>query len=203
VTCGILSNLSSRSPYRQPGCAAIRARSPDRGPYQNIDERVTLSKTSARKKRQNFTAAPDPALGNSDTIATDRCSLPERPDRRHARILYVIGSLDVGGSERHLAAIAPRLRQHGWQTSIYCLSHRGALADGVEEKGVPVVGTPDRLPARSRLLRLSRLVFSCLALFFVLLRRRGAGHRSYISFCRWRTSSAARWRFWHASRRES
>ena len=33
-------------------------------------------------------------------------------------LLYVIGSLDVGGTERHLALLAPRLKRLGW-----CSSH--------------------------------------------------------------------------------
>ena len=41
------------------------------------------------------------------------------------KILYIIGSLDLGGAERHLALITPRLKQLGWQPVIYCISRRG------------------------------------------------------------------------------
>ncbi|MEE9587870.1 MAG: glycosyltransferase [Hyphomicrobiaceae bacterium] len=96
----------------------------------------------------------------------------DRPTR--GRILYVIGSLDVGGTERHLARIAPRLAQRGWEISIYCLTHRGIQADAVARGGVNVIA-PSAGPARpnaSRLQRLYRLTLTASKLLTVLTRQR-------------------------------
>ena len=57
------------------------------------------------------------------------------------RILYVIGSLDVGGAERHLVQVCPRLSDYGWVPRIYCVSHRGTQADEAEAHGVSVVSS--------------------------------------------------------------
>lgn len=56
-----------------------------------------------------------------------------RPDA-----LYVIGSLDMGGAERHLVQILPELKRRGWQVEVYCVAKRGVMADALEKQGVPV-----------------------------------------------------------------
>src|SRR5689334_2342844 len=58
------------------------------------------------------------------------------------KILFVIGSLDLGGTERHLALITPRLKQLGWDPVIYCITHRGTQCAEVERSGVRVIGPP-------------------------------------------------------------
>jgi len=79
------------------------------------------------------------------------------------RILYVIGSLNVGGAERHLTNVAVRLKRRGWEPEIFALSPHGPLADSLSEAGVPVYGVTlpkwlvsvvrnDRLRARIGLL---------------------------------------------------
>jgi glycosyltransferase involved in cell wall biosynthesis len=88
-------------------------------------------------------------------------------------ILYVIGSLDVGGTERHLSTIAPRLKQRGWSPRIYCITRRGRQSKQVEEAGVEVIGPPweinvDQTPIK----KVFRLAASCLKLFFLLLTER-------------------------------
>jgi len=49
-------------------------------------------------------------------------------------------SLDVGGTERHLSLIAPRLKERGWRPVIFCLWRRGQLASVLEKAGVEVIG---------------------------------------------------------------
>ncbi|MGE3159604.1 MAG: hypothetical protein AB7K78_23170, partial [Xanthobacteraceae bacterium] len=44
-----------------------------------------------------------------------------------AEILFVIGTLEVGGTERHLATLAPALVKLGWIVSVYSLAGGGAL----------------------------------------------------------------------------
>jgi glycosyltransferase involved in cell wall biosynthesis len=67
-------------------------------------------------------------------------------------ILLVTGSLDYGGTERHIALIAPALRRAGLDVSIYCLSGPGAFAEEVAAQGVPIHESPGsaRRPSRAR-----------------------------------------------------
>lgn len=58
-------------------------------------------------------------------------------------LLFVTISLDLGGAERHLALIAPRLKTLGWKPEIYCLWRRGQQAAALEDQGITVSG-PDR-----------------------------------------------------------
>ena len=57
------------------------------------------------------------------------------------RVLNIIGSLDVGGAERYLSRVAPRLREHGVEVEICCLEKTGALLAETEAAGVTVHGT--------------------------------------------------------------
>lgn len=93
------------------------------------------------------------------------------------RILYVIGSLDVGGAERHLSQIAVRLKHRGWEPEVFALSPGGPLAPYLEAAKVPIYGVelPKWLAAAIRNDRLRAhvgLVLATLALVFTLWRRR-------------------------------
>ncbi len=59
-----------------------------------------------------------------------------------APILFVIGDLAVGGAERHLAAILPRLAGEGLRPLVYTLAAGGALAADLAAAGVEVVMPP-------------------------------------------------------------
>lgn len=102
---------------------------------------------------------------------------PERTTKLHeemrkprSSIFYVVGSLDVGGTERHLTQIIPRLKSLGWQPIVYCLEHRGSLVSSLEQHGVEVIAPP--LQSMRRLSRYAHLLMSALYLLFLLLRRR-------------------------------
>ncbi len=60
------------------------------------------------------------------------------PSRRK-RVMFVIGSLDIGGTERHVTQIAPALVSRGYMVSVFCLSHGGALAGELADSGVEVI----------------------------------------------------------------
>lgn len=92
--------------------------------------------------------------------------------KSNATILYVIGSLDLGGTERHLAQLAPLLQKHGWSPVIYCLTHSGIQRAELERQGVTVIGPPIELKARSRLVRFLGLWASCIKLLAILVRSR-------------------------------
>lgn len=53
------------------------------------------------------------------------------------RLLFVIGSLDYGGAERHLVRILPGLARD-WDVSVFTLSHPGAQANELRSKGIAV-----------------------------------------------------------------
>lgn len=123
-------------------------------------------------------SAPDAMSGSSDKT-----------------ILYVIGSLDLGGAEAHLVSLTPRLKRHGWQPILYCLTHTGAQAAELANSGVEVMGPPFDVyqGARWRPIRALAIALSAIKLFWVLVRRRPAiAH----FFCHWRTRSALPQRSW-------
>ncbi len=96
---------------------------------------------------------------------------PSPGSDREQSILFVIGSLDIGGAERHLASITPRLKQRGWQPTIYCLTAPGGQAAEVQRAGVEVIGPP-LTAARGPLFKALAITLSCLKLFGVLIWRR-------------------------------
>ena len=53
-------------------------------------------------------------------------------------IIIVVGSLDVGGTERHLISVLPKLISNGWSVRVITTFKRGILAPAFEKRGVPV-----------------------------------------------------------------
>lgn len=73
------------------------------------------------------------------------------------KILYVIGSMEVGGAEQHLLRVARALVARGWKPVVFALSPDGPLTSEFEEAGVPVLGVS--LPTGwNRWLRHPRLI---------------------------------------------
>ncbi|KTD60718.1 glycosyltransferase [Legionella shakespearei] len=90
------------------------------------------------------------------------------------KILYVIGSMQVGGAERHLYRIASELAKSDYQIQIFALDPEGPLKQLFEENGIRVRGV--RFPAwikkfmkTNRILAWISLVISSLYLFLTLL----------------------------------
>lgn len=73
------------------------------------------------------------------------------------KILYVIGSMEVGGAEQHLLRIAGALAARGWKPTVFTLKTGGPLTAAFQAAGVPVRGVtvPSGL---ARLLRHPRLI---------------------------------------------
>lgn len=90
---------------------------------------------------------------------------------KNTEILYVIGSLDLGGAERHLAQIAPALKTIGWAPTIYCLTHHGVQSSELESHGVTVIGPPVNTNTIA-FLRPFALMASCARLLAILIWRR-------------------------------
>ncbi|KTT12441.1 hypothetical protein NS2R_09595 [Pseudomonas oryzihabitans] len=99
--------------------------------------------------------------------------------KKNNRILYVVGSLEVGGAERHIVRLVGLLRAKGWEPEIFTLALKGPLIQTVRELDIPVFGTT--LPAwlkrcvsndraRARIL----LLCTAMKLLYLLWRRRPA-----------------------------
>ncbi len=54
------------------------------------------------------------------------------------RLLHVIQDLGIGGTERLLEGLLPRLRQAGHEVFLFCLSNLGPLASSLQEAGIVV-----------------------------------------------------------------
>jgi glycosyltransferase involved in cell wall biosynthesis len=88
-------------------------------------------------------------------------------------ILYVIGTLHVGGSERHLSSVSRRLVGLGWKVSVYSLAGTGPLRGELEQGGVAVVVPPvERSGPASLPVRLVRLAIAASHLFWTMIVRR-------------------------------
>lgn len=73
------------------------------------------------------------------------------------KILYVIGSLEVGGAEQHLLRVTRELVRRGWCPEVFALSTGGTLTQEFSDAGVPIHGA--QLPVWiKRILRAERVV---------------------------------------------
>ncbi|MBI1649847.1 glycosyltransferase [Hyphomicrobium sulfonivorans] len=92
------------------------------------------------------------------------------------RVLFVIGSLDVGGAEKHVASLSIELKKRGWQPEILVLFPGGPLTSILAENGVVIhsVAASNWLMrgVSSKRLRSSiDLILSAISLFGGLWRR--------------------------------
>lgn len=86
------------------------------------------------------------------------------------RLLIVIGSLERGGAERHLAQVLPQLVREGYDVEVFCLMQRGELAQEIEQAGVKVSGRFARPnPGFRRWIALGQRAISLAA--YLLIRR--------------------------------
>jgi glycosyltransferase involved in cell wall biosynthesis len=59
-------------------------------------------------------------------------------DSRPLRVVFLIGTLEVGGTERQLVELASRLDRQRFEPVIYCLAAPGPLAEEARRRGVEV-----------------------------------------------------------------
>jgi hypothetical protein len=77
------------------------------------------------------------------------CSLPHpfqaqlRKDRR-TRVLHLIETFDVGGTETQMVELALRMRSTSYDVTVACLSAKGPLRRVLERAGIPVVEFPKK-----------------------------------------------------------
>ncbi|MEK9967833.1 MAG: glycosyltransferase [Ferrovibrio sp.] len=86
------------------------------------------------------------------------------------RLVIVIEALDRGGAEWHLLQTLPHLKSRDFDIEIFCLRHRGELADEMERRGIVVHGYA--ASQNSLLIRLVQVAVRAFGLFFYLLRYR-------------------------------
>lgn len=80
----------------------------------------------------------------------------------NSRLLFVTLSLDVGGTERHIARVSVELARRGWPVGVFCFNQLGAFAGETRAAGVEVLGPP--IPADlSRTSRPKRAALTALA----------------------------------------
>jgi len=73
------------------------------------------------------------------------------------KLLYVIGSMELGGAEQHLLRVSTALRRRGYAPEVFAINPGGPLTQAFIDGGVPVHGV--RLPGwATRLLRNQRLI---------------------------------------------
>jgi glycosyltransferase involved in cell wall biosynthesis len=90
------------------------------------------------------------------------------------RVTVVVGSLKLGGCERHLSIVLPALHRRGFDIVVYTLTERGALADTIEAQGVQVIGALGRDRRYMSLPRLVRGGLVMVNLILHILRHRPA-----------------------------
>jgi glycosyltransferase involved in cell wall biosynthesis len=58
--------------------------------------------------------------------------------KRRRGVLFVIGTLDLGGTESQLVLLATELKKRGWRVEVFALSEGGVLAEPLRRAGIPV-----------------------------------------------------------------
>jgi glycosyltransferase involved in cell wall biosynthesis len=94
------------------------------------------------------------------------------------RLLFVIGSLEVGGAEQHLVRVAAELKARGWSPEVFVFVTGGPLSVKLSDEEIPIYGISIR-PWFDRInnLRLRagcRLIATAALLCWTMLQRRPA-----------------------------
>ncbi|WP_292492764.1 glycosyltransferase [Mesorhizobium sp.] len=77
----------------------------------------------------------------TDVESQQRAAIPATLLIRSRRrgVLFVIGTLDVGGTESQLVLLAKELKKRGWKVEVFALSRGGVLAQTLRGAGIPVL----------------------------------------------------------------
>ncbi|MER9457484.1 MULTISPECIES: glycosyltransferase [unclassified Mesorhizobium] len=70
--------------------------------------------------------------------------------RTRRNVLFIIGTLDLGGTESQLVLLAKELKARGWQVEVFALSSGGVLAETLNRAGIRIsygLHRPNPLPA--------------------------------------------------------
>ena len=58
---------------------------------------------------------------------------------RPVRVMYVVPDLEIGGAERHVATLMPRLDPARFTCSVVCIGVEGTLFGDLVDAGIPAV----------------------------------------------------------------
>jgi glycosyltransferase involved in cell wall biosynthesis len=110
-------------------------------------------------------------------------------------IEFIVGSLEVGGAERHLSQVLPILKSAGFLIKVHVLSDKAPLKPIFDKAGIPVSLGPnlDRIPSILR--RPVRLVTSLIKLVQSFLKNRSAIRHAFLPEAYLLTAIAARLTF--------
>lgn len=92
------------------------------------------------------------------------------------RLLIVVSSLRLGGTERQIALLAPELVRRGWRVTVYGLSDGAVLHEHLARNGVAVVVNPagSGLLHTSKFVRGGSVLVAAFHLFAIMARLRPA-----------------------------
>lgn len=113
-------------------------------------------------------------VGRKSTFGGKHAENPDTGSSGGLDILFVIGQLDVGGTENHLATVASALVCKGWRIAVYSLQGDGPVAATLRKGGVEIIYPPLQRPEhkQSLFLRVFRLARASLCLLNVFRKRR-------------------------------
>ena len=92
--------------------------------------------------------------------------------QRKRRILFVLGSLTLGGTETQLVLLASGLKARGWVVDVFPLEKSGVLVDQLERAGVRVLDGGYQHATGTKIGRMARLIACEARLFWHVLRSR-------------------------------
>lgn len=120
------------------------------------------------------------------------------------RLHFVITDLEIGGTPRVVRDLAVRLRPHGFDTAVTCLSPWGPVADEIKAAGVPVFAagaeSASRLPSAVQFVRRvtadTDVIFSFLVHANVIASLANAGREKPLVQSIQTTQPRPRWHWW-------
>jgi glycosyltransferase involved in cell wall biosynthesis len=108
------------------------------------------------------------------------------------RILFVLGSLTVGGTETQLALLAERLKTRGWVIDVFPLAKSGQLVERLERAGIHVIDGGYDFTRRTKIGRLASLVVCEARLVWRVLRSRPDVVHGFLPLTNFMSSLAGR-----------
>lgn len=84
-------------------------------------------------------------------------------------VRFLIGSLDIGGTETHLVRVLPRLMTDTFKPVVITLTHPGILADKLQSAGIPVHRPPTWVRWFQKIPYLRRIIGPPLTLMYLVV----------------------------------
>ena len=90
--------------------------------------------------------------------------------KANIKLLLIIGSLDVGGAERHLARTLPELHRRGIDINVWTLTHKGVLSELLKNGGISILPDSNQTfhSKKNIFLRSIHLLANSVKLFFYI-----------------------------------